>query len=146
MNARKNKQKPPPPAGPHPALRTNESSSINAAKAGEKDAAGLAAGGISYEKLLQMHEQNHQEEEAARKASDLVAAQVVEAQQVEHSRSIAAIEHTETKKQPCSHCKVEAGTKLCSACRQVGYCSGDCQKAHWKAHKAECKRHQAAAK
>ena len=29
--------------------------------------------------------------------------------------------------------------KICSRCRSVGYCGPDCQRAHWKAHKAVCR-------
>lgn len=29
----------------------------------------------------------------------------------------------------------------CSACKDVFYCSKDCQRAHWKAHKPHCKAH-----
>ena len=39
-------------------------------------------------------------------------------------------------------CKAGAGAHIqrCSACLAAGYCSPECQKAHWKAHKASCKR------
>jgi hypothetical protein len=30
--------------------------------------------------------------------------------------------------------------KACSRCKTVYYCGSDCQKNHWKAHKAECKK------
>jgi hypothetical protein len=33
-----------------------------------------------------------------------------------------------------------AGVKKCTGCRQVRYCETACQLAHWKAHKADCKR------
>jgi hypothetical protein len=33
-----------------------------------------------------------------------------------------------------------AGLKKCPACKQVRYCGEPCQLAHWKAHKADCKR------
>lgn len=33
----------------------------------------------------------------------------------------------------------EAGRHLCSNCAEAGYCSAACQKAHWAAHKIECK-------
>jgi hypothetical protein len=32
------------------------------------------------------------------------------------------------------------GPKRCSRCKQVRYCGRECQLAHWKAHKADCKR------
>ena len=37
----------------------------------------------------------------------------------------------------CSYCKKISDAQLsaCSACRSAWYCSGDCQKAHWKEHK-----------
>jgi hypothetical protein len=33
-----------------------------------------------------------------------------------------------------------AGIMKCTGCKQARYCSALCQLAHWKAHKAECKR------
>jgi radical SAM protein with 4Fe4S-binding SPASM domain len=41
--------------------------------------------------------------------------------------------------------QVRSTTKLrqCSACKKVYYCSAECQKAHWKVHKADCKKEQA---
>jgi hypothetical protein len=33
-----------------------------------------------------------------------------------------------------------AGLLKCTACRQVWYCGETCQLAHWKAHKADCRR------
>ena len=38
-----------------------------------------------------------------------------------------------------------AGLRRCADCGSVLYCSAACQRAHWKAHKAECRRLQAAA-
>ncbi|KAM6494778.1 protein of unknown function (DUF4470) domain containing protein [Amanita muscaria] len=35
-------------------------------------------------------------------------------------------------------CK-DPGTMACSACKLVSYCSKECQKAHWKQHKQDCK-------
>jgi hypothetical protein len=32
------------------------------------------------------------------------------------------------------------GLKKCPACKQARYCGEPCQLAHWKAHKADCKR------
>jgi hypothetical protein len=46
--------------------------------------------------------------------------------------------------QGCTKCGKHrsAGVKLlkCSGCRTTLYCSVDCQKAHWKTHKPDCKR------
>ena len=33
-----------------------------------------------------------------------------------------------------------AGIMKCTGCKQVRYCGEACQLAHWKAHKADCKR------
>jgi ankyrin repeat protein len=33
-----------------------------------------------------------------------------------------------------------AGHKKCTGCKQARYCGQSCQLAHWKAHKAECKK------
>jgi hypothetical protein len=33
-----------------------------------------------------------------------------------------------------------AGIKRCPACKQARYCGEPCQYAHWKVHKADCKR------
>ncbi|TEB22400.1 hypothetical protein FA13DRAFT_1741056 [Coprinellus micaceus] len=45
---------------------------------------------------------------------------------------------------PCasivSHTPCEKpGTKVCTGCRLVSYCSRECQSAHWKRHKLHCK-------
>ncbi|RPA82227.1 hypothetical protein BJ508DRAFT_93339 [Ascobolus immersus RN42] len=39
----------------------------------------------------------------------------------------------------CSHCSKPRAQKSCSRCSTVCYCSRDCQKAAWKAHKKACK-------
>jgi hypothetical protein len=33
-----------------------------------------------------------------------------------------------------------AGLLRCTACEQARYCGQQCQRAHWKAHKTDCKR------
>ncbi|OAX31589.1 hypothetical protein K503DRAFT_777457, partial [Rhizopogon vinicolor AM-OR11-026] len=47
---------------------------------------------------------------------------------------------------PCANVDVEKykvcqkqGTKACSACKLVSYCSKECQKNHWRIHKHDCK-------
>ena len=40
----------------------------------------------------------------------------------------------------CAGCKTKGGTKRCSACHMVSYCSQTCQKDHLKTHKKDCKK------
>ena len=42
-------------------------------------------------------------------------------------------------------CGVTSGLRRCGGCRAVRYCSPACSRAHWRAHKAECRRLQAEA-
>ncbi|PFH50432.1 hypothetical protein AMATHDRAFT_75636 [Amanita thiersii Skay4041] len=46
------------------------------------------------------------------------------------------------RKDECANCGGLGKPKLllCSSCRQVNYCSVDCQKMHWKSHKIQCKK------
>ena len=39
---------------------------------------------------------------------------------------------------PCALCGKGGAQSKCADCRQVSYCSRDCQKAHWKTHKSVC--------
>jgi prefoldin subunit 4 len=34
----------------------------------------------------------------------------------------------------------KAGTKTCTGCKEVAYCSADCQRSDWKVHKKVCRR------
>lgn len=38
----------------------------------------------------------------------------------------------------CAQCSAPEVSKKCSACKQVWYCSKDCQKSHYRIHKKEC--------
>ena len=38
----------------------------------------------------------------------------------------------------CALCGKGGAKSKCGDCREVSYCSRDCQKAHWKTHKSEC--------
>jgi hypothetical protein len=44
--------------------------------------------------------------------------------------------------QTCSACSEAPAGKLlrCSGCQHAWYCNSTCQRAHWKSHKAECKK------
>ncbi len=47
----------------------------------------------------------------------------------------------------CAHCNRTNELRTCSACKQVSYCSTECQKADWRSgHKAACKKAQEAPK
>lgn len=69
-----------------------------------------------------------------------------------HKRVDKEIQDSKSGKAPafgilCSNCQAPEGTeikhKVCSACKQVYYCSAECQKAHWKAgHNKQCKELQ----
>lgn len=43
------------------------------------------------------------------------------------------------KLKDCSYCLKSDAKKRCGKCKQVYYCDGDCQKAHWRIHKDACK-------
>ena len=38
----------------------------------------------------------------------------------------------------CSLCAKPCKNRKCSRCKKAVYCSAECQKTHWKAHKAQC--------
>ena len=42
------------------------------------------------------------------------------------------------EKRACAFCGSAASLKDCGRCRQVCYCCGEHQKAHWKTHKVDC--------
>ena len=44
------------------------------------------------------------------------------------------------QKQEFKMTKEKSTFKLCSGCRDVRYCSVECQKVHWKQHKLECEK------
>ena len=39
----------------------------------------------------------------------------------------------------CVQCSAFGCPNRCSRCKQVWYCSRECQKAHWKVHKPDCR-------
>jgi hypothetical protein len=64
---------------------------------------------------------------------------------VEQLRARAMAMHVERQSaaSACAACGARAGQpgvrlQMCSRCKQVRYCGPQCQRAHWRAHKAEC--------
>jgi hypothetical protein len=52
-------------------------------------------------------------------------------------------EETTKKCEGCDAAETSSGAfKLCAKCKQVRYCSRDCQKKHWKEHKKDCCKQQ----
>jgi len=57
-----------------------------------------------------------------------------------------------TEVSQCAYCMRKSNEpglpdfKRCGACKLAWYCSAECQRPHWKVHKAQCKRYQEAAK
>ena len=61
---------------------------------------------------------------------------------------MSAAEQNQRELYTCAACDKDLtaqNPKRCAACRLVAYCSKECQKAHWKAHKKDCAAAAAAA-
>ena len=58
-----------------------------------------------------------------------------------HRRLIATIKRRYAKRKTCACCG-QMGWKLpkCGGCKQVAYCSRECQEAHWPSHRQDCAR------
>lgn len=39
----------------------------------------------------------------------------------------------------CSYCGNQDAKKKCSGCKRARYCGADCQRAHWRVHKPQCR-------
>jgi hypothetical protein len=78
-------------------------------------------------------------ETAAKAAAD------AEAQRVDQHRRISP---APSSQQPCGSCAnllIKSGARMCGQCKEMWYCDRECQKAAWKAHKAQCAATSAAA-
>ena len=42
--------------------------------------------------------------------------------------------------QGCYQCGRDGASMQCSRCKSARYCGAECQRAHWKAHKPDCKK------
>ena len=57
----------------------------------------------------------------------------------------AAVEVTEYEAKAkvtkvCSHCQAEGARHKCGRCKSAFYCSRECQRAAWRAHRARCEQ------
>jgi len=52
------------------------------------------------------------------------------------------IDPVPTVNTPCDNCKANPGKATCAACKIKVYCSKECQRADWPAHREQCKRLQ----
>uniref|UniRef100_A0A383V1W6 MYND-type domain-containing protein n=1 Tax=Tetradesmus obliquus TaxID=3088 RepID=A0A383V1W6_TETOB len=59
------------------------------------------------------------------------------------SHYMQSVTPVEPPPKPCGNCgKYFHSLLRCKACQSVAYCGRDCQLAHWKAHKQQCKQVQ----
>ncbi|EFN51023.1 hypothetical protein CHLNCDRAFT_59342 [Chlorella variabilis] len=102
-------------------------------------AAAEAAAEAAAAQLL-AEEERERRQQAARQAAKAAKRQ----HQKERQRQRAAVPAGEVAAgvRVCAAegCGNTSGLRRCSRCRAVRYCSEACSHAHWKAHKAECRR------
>lgn len=55
---------------------------------------------------------------------------------------MASTQKSDKPRQICPRC-TEAATKICGGCKNISYCSLECQQADWPSHKCLCKNFQA---
>lgn len=56
-------------------------------------------------------------------------------------QSSTSIQRAQAKvSKTCGNCQKDNCLNLCGKCKSIYYCSTECQKKHWKAHKASCTR------
>jgi hypothetical protein len=77
--------------------------------------------------------------EAARAAADADDEGRIEQELARENAMLSDAALGKTSGPSCAKCGVGGAKKLCGRCRQVSYCSQRCQKAHWKAHKKQCR-------
>jgi len=67
-----------------------------------------------------------------------------ESEEAEETNEVEGVKEDEAQQEAvrvCGKCGKEAeNMKKCSACKMIRYCSPECQKGDWKAHKKSCKK------
>jgi hypothetical protein len=68
--------------------------------------------------------------------------QLVDAEQL-HAAALAMQAEDHSAASTCAKCGARAGQpgvrlQMCSRCKRVRYCGPQCQRTHWRAHKAQC--------
>ena len=61
------------------------------------------------------------------------------------ARFMASQAEQQSAASTCAACGARAGQpgvrlQMCSRCKRVRYCGPQCQRAHWRAHKARCSK------
>ncbi|KAF8586097.1 hypothetical protein K439DRAFT_1632012 [Ramaria rubella] len=57
-----------------------------------------------------------------------------------HFEEVVSMKRDSKATAACANCGSPHSLKLCARCKQIFYCSMDCQRAHWREkHRAECK-------
>ena len=87
-----------------------------------------------------------QDVEAARAATEADDQERFEEELARENRMLSDAALGKTEGTPCAKCGIGGAKKLCGRCRQVSYCSQECQKQHWKRHKKQCRAPSAGAK
>ena len=108
--------------------------------------AGLAApAGVDLSALMKMVAEAEAEGgvaqrdvEAARAATEADDQGRFEQELVRENAMLADAAMGKSAGTPCAKCGCGGAKKLCGRCRQVSYCSQQCQKQHWKRHKKQC--------
>jgi len=102
------------------------------------------AGGPSF--LAELRSLGEDAVRAAQEESVALAAKVTSGKLSSHEASRPATDECGDVPAPnrvlfCAQCNsFGLGLRKCSRCYSVAYCSPECQKKHWKAHKVSCSK------
>lgn len=89
-----------------------------------------------FARVLEQRQQQQQQQQHKSKSSN--RSQPPSPSQSSHPQSSEVASDRSSKR--CEQCHAVASLKLCATCKEVYYCSRECQQAHWPEHKSVCKR------